>query len=352
MERKALSKARQRGSALMRAAISVSSARIWRARRARISSKDASAVGSLTRRRWFVWAVLRLVSWLKRKTSAFSRSWVSSAGRLGLTFLTSAHQAIIAASMRSVFSRTPIASAKRRTSRGLRIAQGRSCAHRRAKGLFSYPPVASIATRPTPWLWQNAASAATPSAVLAKRWKAPARPMRASRCVDETSTPQMMSVTVTCLVRATAHRATVRSCVTKATVPKLIRGCSRRGNGRPPPREGTGGRPPPRSPATLTPPGDSPDTRGRAAVALFRLHFPTAAYRGRYTYDLHSLGRAPRGATPHPAALARSPFSPRVPQGEKGGARRPRCVNAVAHKARGRSSPLFCAPKRAMRSSA
>ena len=264
MERKALSKARQRGSALMRAAISVSSARIWRARRARISSKDASAVGSLTRRRWFVWAVLRLVSWLKRKTSAFSRSWVSSAGRLGLTFLTSAHQAIIAASMRSVFSRTPIASAKRRTSRGLRIAQGRSCAHRRAKGLFSYPPVASIATRPTPWLWQNAASAATPSAVLAKRWKAPARPMRASRCVDETSTPQMMSVTVTCLVRATAHRATVRSCVTKATVPKLIRGCSRRGNGRPPPREGTGGRPPPRSPARLTPPGDSPDTRGFA----------------------------------------------------------------------------------------
>src|SRR5580658_7604961 len=51
-----------------------------------------------------------------------------------------------------------------------------------------------------------------------------------------------------------------------------------------------------------------------------------AASRRRYTYDLHSLDCAPRGAYPSSGRATRVHL---LPQGEKGGARRPRCVNAV-----------------------
>src|ERR1035441_5437615 len=45
--------------------------------------------------------------------------------------------------------------------------------------------------------------------------------MRASNVCDEISTPQMVRVTVTCLVCAIGSHATVRSCVTWAAVPVL-----------------------------------------------------------------------------------------------------------------------------------
>src|SRR5579863_7661022 len=64
-----------------------------------------------------------------------------------------------------------------------------------------------------------------PAGVLAKRCGVPARPNEASSERDETSTPQMMRVTVTFLVRAAEYGlATVRSCVTGLTVPGLASG--------------------------------------------------------------------------------------------------------------------------------
>src|ERR1700689_965193 len=81
-----------------------------------------------------------------------------------------------------------------------------------------------MATSSTWWVWQKAARAAMPSLLLAKEPDAPSRPMRASREADEISTPQIMRVTVTCLVCAMGSHATVRSCVTWAAVPGLSDG--------------------------------------------------------------------------------------------------------------------------------
>ncbi|SFJ42824.1 hypothetical protein SAMN02799642_04368 [Methylobacterium brachiatum] len=120
-----------------------------------------------------------------------------------------------------------------------------------------------MTTKPTPCSRQNVASSAWPSGVLATCRHGPWRPMRASSVAAPTSTPQMMSVTVTCLVHATGCRATVRSCVTRRPpVPKLSHGCGLRGDGRQRPRARVGGHRPSRSPHLTIPKGRPPDTRG------------------------------------------------------------------------------------------
>src|SRR4051794_41081879 len=167
--------------------------------------------------------------------------------------LTSANQAIIPLSMRSVFSRKPIASAKRRTARGLTIAVARPAPHSMAKVSRSYPPVASSATKPTWCSLQNAINSVIPAPLLVKRRIAPSRPSRTSSAAEQTSTPQIRSVTVTCLVHAIDNRATVRSCVTlQQAVPRLTSGCCQRGNGRRTPRTGSGGHLTPCSAAPIT----------------------------------------------------------------------------------------------------
>src|SRR5438445_4755911 len=142
--------------------------------------------------------------------------------------LTAANQAITPASMWSVLSSRPMPSAKRRTARGLSRVTGKPRAHSKAKGCFSYPPVASMATSSTPCCWQKAANSAQPSGLLGKERVGPWGPIPASREKEETSTPQIILATVTCLVRAMEVWRTVRSCVTAAAVPKLPRGgCQR-----------------------------------------------------------------------------------------------------------------------------
>src|ERR1700721_2801791 len=59
-----------------------------------------------------------------------------------------------------------------------------------------------MAPSSTPWLRQNAASSAMPSRVLAKVAAAPSCPMQATTDALAISTPQMVLVTVTCLVCA------------------------------------------------------------------------------------------------------------------------------------------------------
>src|SRR5207253_6438691 len=81
-----------------------------------------------------------------------------------------------------------------------------------------------MATSSTTWAWQKLARATMPSAVLGKEPVAPSRPMRAASEAEEISTPQIMRVTVTCLVSAMGSHATVRSCVTRAAVPGLSDG--------------------------------------------------------------------------------------------------------------------------------
>src|SRR4051812_32347920 len=177
--------------------------------------------------------------------------------------LTSANQAIIPLSMRSVFSRKPIASAKRRTARGLTIAVARPAPHSMAKASRSYPPVASSATKPTWCSLQNAINSVIPALSLVKRRIAPSRPSRTSSAAEQTSTPQIRSVTVTCLVHTIDNRATVRSCVTlQQAVPRLTSGCCRRGNGRRAPRTGSGGHLTPCSAAPITLRRRLLDTRG------------------------------------------------------------------------------------------
>src|SRR5215218_8797369 len=181
--------------------------------------------------------------------------------------LTSANQAIIPLSMRSVFSRKPIASAKRRTARGLTIAVARPAPHSMAKASRSYPPVASSATKPTWCSLQNAINSVIPAPSLVKRHIAPSRPSRTSSAAEQTSTPQIRSVTVTCLVHAIDNRATVRSCVTlQQAVPRLTSGCCRRGNGRRAPRTGSGGHLTPSSAAPITLRRRLLDTRGCSAL--------------------------------------------------------------------------------------
>ena len=104
--------------------------------------------------------------------------------------------------MRSVFSSQPIPSANRRTQRGLRMATARPKAQSWLKACFSYPPVASMATSSTPCWRQNSARPAIPSGVLGKQHSGPSQPMRACKSTEQTSTPQMILDTVTCLVRA------------------------------------------------------------------------------------------------------------------------------------------------------
>src|SRR3954453_4061439 len=182
--------------------------------------------------------------------------------------LTSANQAIIPLSMRSVFSRKPIASAKRRTARGLTIAVARPAPHSMAKASRSYPPVALSATKPTWCSLQNAINSVIPAPLLVKRRIAPSRPSRTSSAAEQTSTPQIRSVTVTCLVHAIDNRATVRSCVTlQQAVPRLTSGCCRRGNGRRTPRTGSGGHLTPCSAAPITLRRRLLDTRGNTGGA-------------------------------------------------------------------------------------
>ncbi|SFJ63826.1 hypothetical protein SAMN02799642_05035, partial [Methylobacterium brachiatum] len=145
----------------------------------------------------------------------------------------------------------------------------------------------------TPCSRQNVASSAWPSGVLATCRHGPWRPMRASSVAAPTSTPQMMSVTVTCLVHATGCRATVRSCVTRRPpVPKLSHGCGLRGDGRQRPRARVGGHRPSRSPHLTIPKGRPPDTRGSATQQ-----------------DFTSVAPSPDTALPSPDPL-RGPPSP------------------------------------------
>src|SRR5665213_606898 len=109
-----------------------------------------------------------------------------------------------------------------------------------------------MTTSNAPCLRQNAASALTPSASLSNVPKGPSGPIRASSFFDATSTPQMILVTVTCLVRATVNQPTVRSCVTTAAVPMLRNGCRQRRHGSAPPRERADGHPLPRNVARIT----------------------------------------------------------------------------------------------------
>ena len=253
MVRNSASSAAQSGSALMACAILASRVRPSRAMAARMASNEASASGSVTRRRWFFCSTAMSVSWRRRVTHAASWAWVSGGTGVDLMRLVSANHAIMPASILSVFSRLPMASAKRRTWRGLTMAVGRPAAQRWAKGACSYPPVASMAQRSTLCRRQKAARASRPGGVLAKRWYAPARPMRASRCVLLMSIPQRMLVTVTCLVHATGNRATVRLCVTRRRpVPRLTHGCCLGEDGRQPPRGRRGGGAPPPPPPGAT----------------------------------------------------------------------------------------------------
>ena len=98
---------------------------------------EASTVSSSTRRRWFSWATFRAVNWPSLVTSAASRSCAWGGGGCGSTPLAAAKRAMRPASIRSVFSRKPIASANRRTCRGLTTAAATPCAHSSRKALRS-----------------------------------------------------------------------------------------------------------------------------------------------------------------------------------------------------------------------
>ena len=144
--------------------------------------------------------------------------------------------------MRSVFSSKPIASAKRRTDRGLTTAHGTPCRPQQAEGAASHirrSPPSQRARRACSR--QNAASCRSRPRSLEPQRLVRRGPTRASKFSDETSTPQMIFVTVTCLVHAIDNRATVRSCVTRGSGPKAHPRLWPEGDGRRPPREGSGG---------------------------------------------------------------------------------------------------------------
>ena len=106
------------------------------------------------------------------------------------------------------------------------MATGISAAQRRWNGSRSYPPVASITTRPAWWVRQNAASRSMLSLVRTNCCHAPSRPMRASRVSAPISPlPQMMCATVTFLVHAvrTDDCSVVRD--ETAAGPRLRAGC-------------------------------------------------------------------------------------------------------------------------------
>ncbi len=265
----------------MRRVILPSNARICRASSAKSSSIEALASASSSSRRWFSCIVRSTVSWRSRVTRAASWRCAALAGSTATMPLAAAYQAIAAASpgspasplagagIRSVFSKSPIASAKRRTARGLASAAGRPSAQSKPKARRSYPPVASRTTMPTRCSRQKARSARTPSTVLANRAVRPARCTQASSQALDTSTPQMISVT--CLVHAIVHRATVRSGVTgRQVVPRLPRGCDLRAGGRRLPRRVPGGRREPCTTAITTNRRHRPDTRVRVGAGFRR----------------------------------------------------------------------------------
>ena len=136
------------------------------------------------------------------------------------------------------FPAGPCSAANWRTARGLSMATAQAgfatAAQRpaaRSRRWLPWPPVRpgargrrQPARRCLPRGWRNDAAA-------------PSRPMRACReSVEATSTPQMIRVTVTCLVCSIEDHATVRSYVTWAAVPGLSDGRDdRRMNGSRPP---------------------------------------------------------------------------------------------------------------------
>src|SRR6186713_3139786 len=81
-------------------------------------------------------------------------------------------------------------------------------------GLRSYPPLASMTTSFTACLRQNAANFAMPAVSLSKLANRCPGSMQTSSLAFETSTPQIVFFTVTCLVHAIGTQATVRSYVT------------------------------------------------------------------------------------------------------------------------------------------
>ena len=169
MERKLLSSWPHRGSLPIKATIRLSSSRICRPTRASSSSNERLASGSRTRRRWLDCMVRRSTSWRSRVTAAAKVCWPAVAGGRGTMRLASLYQAMAAASILSVFSSSPMACANCLTERGLTIAEGMPSFHSRPKARRSWPPVASIATSPTPWSRQNAASSAIPAAEFSNR---------------------------------------------------------------------------------------------------------------------------------------------------------------------------------------
>ena len=165
-------------------------------------------------------------------TRAFRRCWAWLGKGVGARFLASAKRAMMEESIRSVFSRMPIASAYRRTLRGLVSAQLIPVSHSSTKARRSYPPLASITTSVTACSRQNLDSSAMPAASLSKLANRRPGSMQTSSLAFETSTPQIVFFTVTCLVHAIGTQATVRSCVTwrrSQSSPTVVAGG---GNGR------------------------------------------------------------------------------------------------------------------------
>ena len=142
--------------------------------------------------------------WRRRVTRARRCCWLAGARQIGGDCLTSANQAMMPASMRSVFSSRPMLSAKWRTARGLRMATGRACGRRgrRRPGVHSLRWLPWPPGRPGGRGRRPPARRCLPE-LLGNEVRAPWRPTRASREDEAISTPQIMRVTVTCLVCAT-----------------------------------------------------------------------------------------------------------------------------------------------------
>src|SRR3954451_19700940 len=137
IERNARSRATHIGSAAIASAILASRLRSMALVAAMIGSKDASASGSVTRRRWLVCSTLSSVSWRSRTTKAARRCCVAEAGGIGLMHLVWPYQATMPQSMWSVFSSTPMALAKLRTEQQLTMAAGKPAAQSWPKGCLS-----------------------------------------------------------------------------------------------------------------------------------------------------------------------------------------------------------------------
>ncbi len=190
------------GSSSIVEAISPSSLRDCRFSKAITSSRLASisALSSRLERRCFC-TVRSSVTCLSLATRALMRCWAWLGTGIGRNPLSRAKRAIILASIRSVFSSTPIDSAYCRTLRALVTAQDRPSFDSSRNALRSKPPVASITTRSARCWRQNTAGAAIPAVVFLKLPEIEPGSMQTSSVAFETSTPQMIFITVTCLVR-------------------------------------------------------------------------------------------------------------------------------------------------------